>query len=68
MTATAGVVALRFEAGALHAKGVHVVLMNGDSERPHRGDRRLGVRGAAEAADERLALAHRADQHRPVRD
>ena len=35
-----------------------------DPERAHRGDRRLGVRGAAEARDARLAVADRPEQDR----
>ena len=51
-----------------HAERVGAVLVDVDPERAHRRDRRLGVRGAAEARDVRLAVADRADQHRAVRD
>ncbi len=44
------------------------VLVDLHAERPHRGDRRLGVGRAAEPRDARLAVADRADQHRAVRD
>ena len=51
-----------------HAERVGAVLVDVDPEGAHRRDRRLGVRGAAEARDVRLAVADRADQHRAVRD
>ena len=41
---------------------------HGHAERAHRGDRRLGVARAAEAANRGLALADRPEQHGPVRD
>ena len=47
---------------------VLAVLVDGDPERAHRLDRRLGVGRAAEAGDPRLAVADRAEQHGAVRD
>ena len=56
------------QADALHLQRVDVLLVDLRAERSHRRDRRLGVLRAAEPADDRLALAERADQHRPVGD
>ena len=56
------------EALAEDVQRVVVVLVDGDPERADRLDRRLGVGGAAEARDARLAVAERAEQHRAVRD
>jgi hypothetical protein len=50
------------------AQGLGAVLVDLDPERPHRGDRRLGVRRASEAGDPGLAVADRAEEHGPVRD
>ncbi len=50
------------------AQRVDVVLVDVDTEGAHRGHRGLGVGGAAEARDPRLAVAERRDQDGAVRD
>src|SRR5581483_10833102 len=55
------------QADPVDAERVVVELLHLDSERTDGGDRRLGVRRAAEAANERLALGDRAEQDGPVR-
>src|SRR2546423_1493361 len=47
---------------------IHVLLGYAHAERAYRLDRRLRVGRPAEAANERLALAERTDEHGPVRD
>ena len=49
-------------------EGVVSVLVDGDPERADGRDRRLGVGGAAEVRDARLAVADGAEEHRAVRD
>ena len=56
------------QAVAVDAQRVVVVLVDRDPERAHRLDRRLGVGGAAEAGDPRLAVAQRPEQDGAVRD
>ena len=52
---------------AVHDELVAVVVDLG-AERAHRGERRLGVARAAEAAHDGLAVGDGAEQQRPVRD
>ena len=46
----------------MDADDVHFLVLDLDAERAHRRDRRLGVAGAAEAADDARALRDRAEQ------
>ena len=50
------------EPRAVDADDVDFLVLDLDAERPHRRDRRLGVAGAAEAADDARALRDRAEQ------
>ncbi len=47
---------------AADADDVDFLILDLDTERAHRRDRRLGVAGAAEAADDARALRDRAEQ------
>ena len=51
-----------------HADDVDVLVDHLHAELPDRRDRRLGVPGAAEPADDRLPLADRGHEQRPVGD
>jgi hypothetical protein len=56
------------QAGARDDELVVRLLDDLDAQRPHGGDRRLGVAGAPEAGDARRALADRAEENGTMRD